>query len=138
MFTLSNHFRTISLYEYRLVCKDIVNKKSSDHINVSTFIGALFRWLYRAADRQTLLKSYFVFRSSLFFRQGCILNLQTVIIVHGMGLFVNTGYLSLYWNYSSKKVIISLDKTLSNADIYYLQLKDYITQAFDNLFFRRT
>jgi len=30
----------------RLVCKDIVNNKSSDHVNVSTFIGAIFRQVH--------------------------------------------------------------------------------------------
>ncbi|XP_029341970.1 uncharacterized protein LOC100168117 isoform X1 [Acyrthosiphon pisum] len=78
----------------RLVCKDIVKKKTSDHVNLSTFVGALFR-------------------SSLFFRQGFILNLQTVMFVHGMGLLINTLYLALYWYYSNKKmnVITTLFKT---------------------------
>ncbi|XP_025424023.1 sugar transporter SWEET1-like [Sipha flava] len=67
-----------------LVCKEIVKMKTSDHINVSTFIGALFR-------------------SSLFYRQGFILNLPTVMFVHGMGLIVNSFYLMLYCYYSNKK-----------------------------------
>ncbi|CAI6348355.1 unnamed protein product [Macrosiphum euphorbiae] len=77
-----------------LVCKDIVKKKTSDHVNLSTFVGALFR-------------------SSLFCRQGFILNLQTMMFVHGMGLLVNTFYLALYWYYSNKKmnVITTLFKT---------------------------
>ncbi|KAL4122069.1 hypothetical protein QTP88_014469 [Uroleucon formosanum] len=77
-----------------LVCKDIVKKKTSDHVNVSTFVGAIFR-------------------SSLFCRQGFILNLQTVKFVHGLGLLINTFYLALYCYYSNKKmnVITTLFKT---------------------------
>ncbi|XP_050548358.1 uncharacterized protein LOC126910000 [Daktulosphaira vitifoliae] len=67
-----------------LVCRDIIQKKSSDHVKVGTFTGAFFR-------------------SSLFFRQGQLLNLQTVMYVHGMGLILNFLYISLYYFYSSKK-----------------------------------
>ncbi|XP_060862008.1 sugar transporter SWEET1-like [Metopolophium dirhodum] len=77
-----------------LVCKEIVKRKTSDNVNLSTFVGALFR-------------------SSLFCRQGFILNLQTMMFVHGMGLLINTFYLALYWYYSSKKmnIITTLFKT---------------------------
>ncbi|KAE9537522.1 hypothetical protein AGLY_006545 [Aphis glycines] len=77
-----------------LVCKDIVQKKTSDHVNLFTFVGALFR-------------------SSLFCRQGFILNLPTMMVVHGLGLLINTFYLMIYWYYSNKKndVITTVFKT---------------------------
>ncbi|XP_060835484.1 sugar transporter SWEET1-like [Rhopalosiphum padi] len=86
-----------------LVCKDIVKKKNSDHVNLSTFVGALFR-------------------SSLFCRQGFILNLPTMMFVHGMGLLINTFYLSLYWYYSNKKndVITTVSKTALLSAVFLL------------------
>ncbi|XP_015366006.1 PREDICTED: sugar transporter SWEET1-like [Diuraphis noxia] len=86
-----------------LVCKDIVKKKTSDHVNLSTFVGALFR-------------------SSLFYRQGFILNLQTVMFVHGMGLLINTLYLALYWYYSNKKtyVIKTVFKTALLSSVFLI------------------
>ncbi|XP_026806704.1 sugar transporter SWEET1-like [Rhopalosiphum maidis] len=86
-----------------LVCKDIVKKKKSDHVNLSTFVGAIFR-------------------SSLFCRQGFILNLPTMMFVHGMGLLINTFYLSLYWYYSNKKndVITTVFKTALLSAVFLL------------------
>jgi len=86
-----------------LVCKDIVKKKMSDHVNLSTFVGALFR-------------------SSLFCRQGFILNLPTMMFVHGMGLLINTFYVSLYWYYSNKKndVITTIIKTALLSAVFLL------------------
>jgi len=100
-----------------LVCKDIVNNKSSDHVNLSTFIGAIFR-------------------SSLFFRQGFILNLPTIMFVHGMGLFINTCYISLYYYYSNKKkdVITSTIKTALISMVLltysFVESKDLVVTRF--------
>ncbi|VVC38106.1 SWEET sugar transporter [Cinara cedri] len=100
-----------------LVCKDIVKKKSSDHVNLSTFVGALFR-------------------SSLFCRQGFLLNLPTVMFVHGMGLFINTLYLSLYWYYSNKKndVIAKVFKTALMSIVFlsysFIESKDVVVTRF--------
>ncbi|XP_022166806.1 sugar transporter SWEET1-like [Myzus persicae] len=100
-----------------LVCKDIVKKKTSDHVNLSTFVGALFR-------------------SSLFCRQGYILNLQTMMLVHGMGLLINTFYLALYWYYSNKKtnVITTVFKTALLSSVFqtysFIESPDLVVTRF--------
>ncbi|XP_050423270.1 sugar transporter SWEET1-like [Adelges cooleyi] len=94
-----------------LVCKDIVRKKSSDHVNLSSFTGALFR-------------------SSLFVRQGYLLNLYTIMFVHGMGLVFNMFYLMVYLYYSTDKNKV-MKKTLKLAVISSILLLYSVVESKD-------